>query len=218
MFLVYNNNAVVFLLENIKIPKREDIMKKKILLRLLVSVLSIILIASAFVSCNTGIENGGNTDTVSEESSSESTEASTALGALTLVLDGKARYKIIRPEECDEYITAQANEIRKYIREKTRANVNVVSDGGKTQKNTSEYEILIGKTNRAESIEAYKRLDHNGLKAFISGNKIVLAAHNSETMSEAVNAFTKQMRSPKNENILTVAKLNVTKSGTYAIK
>ena len=196
-------------------------MKKKTLLKTFFVILATVLLLSVFASCGKDAEDvaqSNGTEIIPEESTGGSEDAPTATGALTLVLRGKSDYKIVYPENCDSFIIDQANALRKHVREKTRANVEVVSDGGATQKGLSDYEILIGKTNREESASAYDHLDYNGSKAFISGTKIVLAAHNSTSMSEAASALIKQMRSPKNENTITVAKLNSTKSGTYAVK
>lgn len=141
---------------------------KNTVFKVFLAILATVIILVGFVSCN---GNGGNTDESSSDNvdtSGDQTETGGDADTLNIVLDGKSEYTIIYPNNCEEYIINYANELRQLIREKTRANVRVLPDGGSTPTNVSDKEILIGKTNRDESIEAYKRLEYNGSKALIS--------------------------------------------------
>ena len=69
----------------------------------------------------------------------------------TIMLEGVkiSKYVIVLAENCSETELNAANYIRDYIKELTSVNLNIVYDTAEEQ----EYEILIGKTNRAFSQE-----------------------------------------------------------------
>ena len=193
-------------------------MLKRIFLRSFAVMMSLLIFCASFASCNNNIGEATETTTDSSDIIDTETDSTSVPNTLNIVLDGKSQYTIVTPDSSDDYTISFAEEIRQFIRNKTRANVRVVSDGGKTPSNVSEYEILIGRTNRQESLEAYNRLDYNASKAFISGTKIVLAAHTPDGFSESFKALKNRMRISKDAKTLTVSELNVTRNGTYGIK
>lgn len=191
---------------------------KNTVFKVFVAILATAMIFVGFVSCNRNDERADDSYSDTVDTSGDQTESGEDADALNIVLNGKSEYRIIYPDNCEEYIKNYANELRQLIREKTRANVQVLTDGGANPANVSDNEILIGKTNRQESIEAYKRLEYNGSKALITKKKIVLAAHTSEAMGCSVNVLKKQLRISKDSKSITVSKLNMYDSGTYPVK
>ena len=145
-------------------------------------------------------------------------EDTTAQNVLTIVADGKSEYKIVRPLVCEDHIYDAANTLREYIKNKTGVNIKIVSDGGNKSTEKSEFEILVGQTNREESTQLYERLDYNGARAAISGQKIVIAAYTKESADFLVEKVARSFDASDDKSTFSISELNINKSGSYDIK
>ncbi len=178
--------------------------------RILVSLFTVILLVLCCASC-------GKETTVIENTESSVTDT-TVQKDLIIAADGKSEYKIVRPLECDDHIYDAANALREYIKDKTGVNIKVVSDGGDKPMEQSEFEILVGQTNREESTKLYERLDYNGAKAAISGQKIIIAAYTKESTDFLVERVTRNFDVSDDRSTLSISELNINKSGSYDIE
>ncbi len=120
------------------------------------------------------------------------------------IVDGATQYIIVRSDKA----TSGDTETKMCV--KLAAAIKTVS--GCEIKLTTDYEdekgefadrleILIGKTNRPESEQVLSEItDENGYAIRIVGNKLVIAAHNSNALTEAVTVFLAEYLDFKSEN------------------
>jgi len=107
---------------------------------------------------------------------------------LTVVADGKSEYMILYPKN-DAACKAQAEQLRGWF-EKAYGVTLPVAEDASVACAAEACEILIGKTNRAESEQAYARLIRKwDYACCVTGNKIVLVGFDSEVTQKAVNSF-----------------------------
>ena len=120
----------------------------------------LLLAAVLLASCKGGTENGKDstgdrTQSVSDSGSSlgqDTDEPDPGDGSLLLVKNGKTNFSIVTPRSGSQAVLRAANRLSEWFSDAGVA-MPVVGDGGNFNKNvpTDTYEILLGRTNRAES-------------------------------------------------------------------
>lgn len=107
--------------------------------------------------------------------------------------NGDAIYRIVRPEKVSLDAAADIREFKRSLDNITGANfkltTDVLSEDELAEDVTEVYEILIGATNRAESIEARNGLTVNDYLIRVIGNKIIITGSSDMTTKKAMNAF-----------------------------
>lgn len=107
---------------------------------------------------------------------------------LSIIKDGASNYKIVRSAQITEghNISEAVYDLVDVIKERTGVELQMVTD----EEAASEYEILIGETNRQESVEAVASLEgttHFLVKAV--GTKIVIAGGGTKSTVNAISCF-----------------------------
>ncbi|MCL2517379.1 MAG: hypothetical protein FWF15_02335, partial [Oscillospiraceae bacterium] len=120
-----------------------------------------------------------------------------------LVEDGKFMFTVIRGEDAPPDETSAFIKLRKELAAKTGLDVTMTTDWVKKDEEVPKdtYEILVGTTNRDESIAAYNKL---GIKDFLIGfygNRIVITAGEPDIVMEAVDFFIAQFCSDTNISV-----------------
>jgi len=154
--------------------KREAVMKKLFCLTLAI-LMSILL-----VSCGKSVTTSKSND------------------FMKVITDGKTEYEIVRGDSDSENETQAAIALRKGIKEKTKIDIKLSTDWVKKGEKipVSKKEILIGKTNRTESVAALKKLEKrkNNQRDFAivtTKERIVITATAKEGLDRAVAYFLK---------------------------
>lgn len=114
-----------------------------------------------------------------------------AAAPICLFENGEGVYKIVRPEECSEDVTAAATLGWRLIRDQYGPEIKIISDWVKKadQIPADAPEILIGMTNRAESAEIAGTVGDSGYRITVVGNRIVIAAGKDWMLEPAVEAL-----------------------------
>ncbi|MBO4355752.1 MAG: prolyl oligopeptidase family serine peptidase [Clostridia bacterium] len=104
------------------------------------------------------------------------------------------RYSVVYPEDASAILKNAATDLKGNIVSVCPGFIDVKKDSAEE----TEYEILLGKTNRAESEGIYSSLGKNQYKIAVVGSKIVIAGGCYSAIKDAVNRFSSTM--VKNDN------------------
>lgn len=164
------------------------------------------MLLPTLAACNKG---EAEETTLPVETTAEETTAPVPTGLL-LVSNGVSDYVIVRPTECQSFILDAMTELRKTVTDKYGVTLKPQDDWvkglAKGEAYTSEApEILIGETNRSESIEALASLQPGEYTVRVSGNKLVLIGTTDYLTSLAVQEFVKFVSASENASELTVS-------------
>ena len=166
-----------------------------------IKIAAVLLLAAMTVSCFAGCNNEPVVET--PESTPEETPAQTpeetpaeteppvVIEDLKLVENGATAYKVIRSQSCEGYEMAATSAFVKTFKEKTGATIAASDDWINEALGyvDGEFEVLIGRTERPESLEVYSKLRIDDYAVSIVNKKVVIAAFNEEKLNEAVNYF-----------------------------
>ena len=108
--------------------------------------------------------------------------------ALTDQLTLTREYVFVYPES-DKAASKLARSLKENVFEQFDMNLAVQNDVTVEGESISEKEILIGETNRQESIDAYKVLEKNEWSVSVKDNKIVIAGKSGAALVDAVDYF-----------------------------
>ena len=110
---------------------------------------------------------------------------------LILAEDGKTDFKIIRSENATGYALDTAVAFNKKMKEEISPDFKITDDwiNPKKESPEKEREILLFKTNRAESLAAIAELDFEGYIIRVTDYKIVIAGTSPAACNEALYHF-----------------------------
>ena len=97
-----------------------------------------------------------------------------------------AKYVIIRPESCSDAVQTAAIELREALSALIGESVSIKEDYLYGDSQPDQYEILIGETNREESITALAGIKYYDYTVEAIGDKLVIVAYTDEQIVEAV--------------------------------
>lgn len=103
--------------------------------------------------------------------------------------DGEPLYTICYPENADSSAIGAISVLRDAVKEKTGATLSLQSDFLAADTGDSK-EILVGLTNRTESVAATADLGYDAYCWSITENKIVITAQNTFMLRKGIEAFT----------------------------
>ena len=108
-----------------------------------------------------------------------------------LAADGASEFVIIRPDVATPEEIAVAVRLKQLLSETTGANVPLKDDfiRAGTDFTESEHEILVGRTNRAESVRASEGLKIGDYRIVQDGTKLVIAFGSADAGTEALEWF-----------------------------
>lgn len=155
--------------------------------RFVLLILALLLTFSA-VSCADG-EPSATTEPLPETTAAPETEPEPT-DVFLLDENGEAAYRIIRPDEGSDAVVQCGIDLKKSLSELTGASFSIKSDFLIPNESVEEVpEILVGATNRSESIAACEGLTADEYVIRVIGCKIVIAGGSDLMTARAVDAF-----------------------------
>ncbi|MBQ8742019.1 MAG: exo-alpha-sialidase [Clostridia bacterium] len=155
-----------------------------------------VMLLAAFVACGSGKKDDKNDDKSGEDISD---------------LIDVSKYTIVRPDVASRNILGVTSKLKTSIKDSCKADINVVTD----DESETEYEILIGNTNRSVSGDVVSSLSKTAKKeAFaisINGTKIVIVGISDDDTLIGVNHFINEyVDKSKGEKTLALKKGDTT--------
>lgn len=144
---------------------------------------------------------------------------------IAFIKDGATEYSVVRSDFASNDVSIAAVDLRKALTAATGATVGIASDwvdrGTAVPEGTPE--ILVGLTNRQESIEAHAALKETEYTIAVVGNRIVVVGYDDACTIAAVEAFiTDILGYSKQTDTYTATELvltdNFKQGGTYVVK
>lgn len=129
------------------------------------------------------------TEATSEEAGNSPSETFDKSQAVALTDNGASPYLIIRSADSSDSEKKLAETVRSAILERSGVRLPSVTDDSVAAKNSQGFEILIGKTNRAESQAAAGLLRNRDYSVTVSGTRVLLSGESDYMLQVAVNAF-----------------------------
>ena len=175
-------------------------------------LLSIILAITPLAACTGGESNV----TTAAESTAIPEETKTADPGEKLVSDGNPIYTIVRSAKSSNFEGGLAKKLATDIENATGVKFEYVIDFDGKVDNSGRAEILIGATNRPESIKAMEEIEQNG--GYIvreEGNKIIIAGANDTELAYALSLF--EIEYLGEENATVVGKYSPETAKPYGI-
>jgi glyoxylase-like metal-dependent hydrolase (beta-lactamase superfamily II) len=137
---------------------------------------------------------GCTTATIPGEDTADSLETTPALQDLHIVLDGASAYSIVIREEAEDGVVEASRSIMNAIQSVTDVKLNWTDDYVDSGKSAPAKEILIGLTNREESLEVLQDVRYGEFVIRPVGEKLVIAAWDEESLKKACSQFTNYIK------------------------
>ena len=176
----------------------------KLSIKLISALLAVMFVIVPFASCN---NDGGSTDSGDENNNQTNTptinEDGVELLAEPIVLcdTSKSYYKVVRPDQTTDLVVSCMQQVCTLVRDlgNAKLKLNPETDWIKAGTDTSSFtEILIGNTNRPETAEVMNSIDYDEYAIVVKNNKIVVAAHNKDTLAEATKFLCEKIMKVEN--------------------
>ena len=161
------------------------------MMKYITSVLALLL-ALGLCACT---QKAPESTVASEEAAAPSNTTATeapADAALYLIENGKTTYTIVRPEDCSDAVSKNTSTLHKRIKEKTGRSLKLNTDWYNTRQENPDLsgpEILVGQTNRPESIEVLASLPANSYTVTIRNEKLVILGTDNNLTALALFDF-----------------------------
>lgn len=169
-------------------------MKKSVFAFILLFVLCII-----FISCN---KDASESTTASENSQTgEQTHE-----VIKIVPDGVTQYITVVSETCPDSLREAANRMKAEFYSTTGRNIWIKND---TATDETEFEILIGATNRKESAQAAQGLEKYEYIIKLTDKKIIITGGSNSAVIEAIKVFTETYSKEDNPEFALPLNLNL---------
>lgn len=166
-------------------------------------IVSIFLMLVVLLSaCNKGQDQNENVDDVTTPVQDVTTPVEEEVINHILTAD-IGKYFVIRAEECDARVISAVSELYGEMRQKYGDGMTLKTDfvlPNNDKYAVHEYEILIGETNREESVKYFDTLRYNDYGYTLMGNKIVIAGGSDEATILAVEKFANDIVAKKDAN------------------
>ena len=176
-------------------------------------LLVLLMIAALAVSCGETPATTPDDTTPSQSDTAETTPVPVDETVLNIIESGatETKYKVVRAENSEKIVTDAASDLRIAMQNKYGIkSISIATDfeaRGADPADRYQFEILVGSTNRDESIAALGSISYNDFIITVSGTRVVILGGNDNATVEAVNYFV--------ENCLTDGALTLGSSDTY---
>ena len=158
--------------------------------RIICIILSVLMLVLLLVSCD-NIGAGPDESLGGEPTQTPAVPGETQKPekTLTLASGGKSKYTVVRPEMADQNELAAALLIRDALISAGATDTSVKEDFLYGDMQPGEYEILIGDTNREESLRSLEKAKYDDYFVVVDGNKIIINSYNSANTLKAAELF-----------------------------
>ncbi len=163
--------------------------------------ITLLLCSFLFLSCNNNNEDQQTSHTTDEP-------------IVNIYENEATKYRVVRPTNSTD---EEFNASYKLSEAFSKNNIKIESVRDKDSDIIAEYEILIGETNRPESIEANKQLKINDYIIAFSGTKIVIIGGSPSATFEAVGRFIDEYLVEDNSSLNLPKSMYIIEKDTYAI-
>lgn len=158
-------------------------------MKILTKIALLILVLCQLVCCFTGCNLLKGGEKTTGESTFELTEANLA------------SYTIIVPSQSKDSMESVASFLQNTIYQKISVTLEIKTDDVEA----TEYEILVGLTNRAESVAFYENVKGNNYGYALVGKKLVLAGNTAKLVKEAMLMFSNDVINKTGSEGITMA-------------
>lgn len=158
-------------------------------MKILTKIALLILVLCQLVCCFTGCNLLKGGEETTGESTFELTEANLA------------SYTIIVPSQSKDSMESVASFLQNIIYQKISVTLEIKTD----EVEATEYEILVGLTNRAESVAFYENVKENNYGYALVGKKLVLAGNTAKLVKEAMLMFSNDVINKTGSEGITMA-------------
>ena len=136
-------------------------------------------------------------------SNDKDTDTPTETPMLSLLENGKSEYTIVRPDKASNIVVDAVTKLRSSFTEKFGAEPDIKSDWVMKNETMPEgtKEILIGNTNRPESIKAMEEVEADGFLIKVDGVRVVIVADNDAMLVNAISYFIKTYITPATDKV-----------------
>lgn len=186
-----------------------------------IKIIALMLVAASAVLALVACQPEGPVGPSNESSGVSDTdpvETPAPLEDVVLAENGKTSYKVIRSQTATDHEIKVTGDVVRGFKEKSNADI-FASDDWVNEAlgyKESELEILVGKTNRAESALVYSNLRSDDYAVVIVDKKIVIAAYNEEKLNEALAYFLEKLTVTEGKTVF-LASDSITVKGEYEV-
>ena len=161
--------------------------------KFLILVAALMLAALSLLACNTS---GSTTETSDTTTAAQDTTTVTNIvgdgEAVTIIKDSETVFKVIRPDLTSTAVQDASIKLRSVINEHYKLSIAIETDfEGRNfnVENRHKYEILVGATNRDESVAAIDSLKYNDFIITMTETRVVITGGCDEATVAAVDYF-----------------------------
>ena len=158
--------------------------------RLLTLLLSALMILGCLTSCGgTAVETTADTTIVTEQTTTA--ETTKPVEMLDLIANGATSYSLVRSEEASTEMIQRITELRNQIKAITGASLTYGTDWVKrgTEVPAQGKEIVIGTTNRPQTIAAQESIREKDFIITYDGERLIITGGNDESTMRAIDYF-----------------------------
>jgi len=161
--------------------------------RFLSLLLCVLMVLGSFTACGTPAGQPSDTTTATTTVTEQTTPAETEkpVEMLDLIADGKSAYGLIRSEDASDTIIQRVTKLRTQIKEATGASLSYSTDWIKRgdEVPAEATEIVIGTTNRPQTIAALKAIREKDFVIAYDGGRLIITGGTEEATLRAVDYF-----------------------------
>lgn len=160
--------------------------------RFLALLLSALMVLGCLTSCGgTAVETTVADTTIATEQTTTTAETTKPVEMLDLIANGATAYSLVRSEEASTEMIQRVTELRNQIKEITGASLSYGTDWIKrgTEVPAQAKEIVIGTTNRPQTIAAQESIREKDFIITYDGERLVITGGNDESTMRAIDYF-----------------------------
>ena len=160
--------------------------------RFLTLLLSALMVLGCLTSCGgTAVETTVADTTIATEQTTTTAETTKPIEMLDLIADGATSYSLVRSEDASTEMIQRITELRNQIKEITGASLTYGTDWIKrgTEVPAQAKEIVIGTTNRPQTIAAQESIREKDFIITYDGERLIITGGNDESTMRAIDYF-----------------------------
>ena len=161
----------------------------KALKKILIAGLILSMLCAPFTACRKAPAEAEPTEDAA--ATTEGTGVETPVDPVVLCDASTSYYRIVRPASSPIEVSDASNAIMEYPGANGAKNLTIKWSSDKSA--AVEHEILLGYTNRPESLEVLKSIDYDDFAIVSKNGKIVVVAHKAERMAQAAEYLCKNL-------------------------